>query len=98
MKTKLFAALGVAIVFCSGLMIGAGVNKFATPSTILHVITIKWKAAATPEQRKAAIDGIKTMAGQVPLPDQLESLYNRNVGTTRLLLAFLGEPTSCPPP
>ncbi|HYE72531.1 MAG TPA: hypothetical protein VEF04_04335, partial [Blastocatellia bacterium] len=43
-----------------------GQNKYNAPSTILHVVTVAWKADATPEARQKALDGIKTMAGQVP--------------------------------
>ena len=29
-----------------------------SPSTVLHVINVKWKADATPEQIKAAVEGL----------------------------------------
>lgn len=44
----------------------AGQNKYHAPTSVLHIVTLNWKADATPEQRQKAIDGIKTMAGQVP--------------------------------
>ena len=44
----------------------AGQNKFGQPKSILHIITVQWKADSTPEQRQAAIDGVKTMASQIP--------------------------------
>ena len=37
-----------------------------TPATLLHVITVKWKAEATAEQKQAALDGVKKMAAQIP--------------------------------
>lgn len=40
-------------------------NKFGEPKTVIHVVTIKWKATATPEQKQAAIDGVKALAGKV---------------------------------
>jgi hypothetical protein len=43
-----------------------GQNKYNAPSTVLHVVTLNWKADATPEARQQALDGIKTMASQVP--------------------------------
>jgi len=43
-----------------------GQNKYNAPSTVLHVVTLNWKADASPEARQKALDGIKTMAGQVP--------------------------------
>jgi hypothetical protein len=39
---------------------------FGQPKSILHVITVQWKADSTAEQRQAAIDGVKTMASQIP--------------------------------
>lgn len=38
----------------------------AKPHTILHVVTVKWKADTTPKQRQDAIDGISVMAAKVP--------------------------------
>jgi hypothetical protein len=61
--TLIFA---VAAIFGAGLVVGQGQNKFNTPSTVLHIITVQWKADSTTEQQTAAIDGIKTMAAAVP--------------------------------
>jgi hypothetical protein len=58
--------LTVAAIFGAGLVVGQGQNRFGTPSTILHIITVQWKADSTAEQQAAAIDGIKTMAAAVP--------------------------------
>ncbi|MBO0860949.1 MAG: Dabb family protein [Chloracidobacterium sp.] len=49
-----------------GLAVVVGQNKFGQPKSILHVITVQWKANSTAEQRQAAIDGVKAMASQVP--------------------------------
>ncbi len=54
----------IAAAFVAGVVTGQ--NKFGTPKTVLHVVTLRWKADATPEQQKAAIDGIKTMAAKIP--------------------------------
>jgi hypothetical protein len=37
-----------------------------TPSTILHVVTVEWKADSTPAQQQAALDGLRKMAAEVP--------------------------------
>ena len=37
-------------------------NKFGKPSTIIHVVTVKWKPEATPAQIKAAVDGVEKVA------------------------------------
>lgn len=33
-----------------------------TPMTVIHVVTVSWKADATEDQIKAALDGVKTLA------------------------------------
>jgi hypothetical protein len=61
-KILLFCA--TATVLALGVV--AGQNKFGQPKSILHIITVQWTAESTPEQRQAALDGVKTMASQVP--------------------------------
>src|SRR5262249_1445045 len=61
---KILLGCALVAVFGAGLVLGQ--NKFGQPKSILHVITVQWKADSTPEQRQAAIDGVKTMAAQVP--------------------------------
>jgi Stress responsive A/B Barrel Domain len=61
-KILLFCA--TATVLALGVV--AGQNKFGQPKSILHIITVQWKADSTPEQRQAALDGVKTMASQIP--------------------------------
>jgi hypothetical protein len=51
-------------VFATGLVLGQ--NKFGQPKSILHIITVQWKADSTAEQKQAAVDGVKTMASQIP--------------------------------
>jgi hypothetical protein len=58
--------LAVAAIFAAGVLVGQGQNKFGTPSTVLHVVTVQWKADSTADQQNAAIEGVKTMAAQTP--------------------------------
>ncbi|MGE0104400.1 MAG: Dabb family protein [Blastocatellales bacterium] len=51
-------------VFAAGIVIGQ--NRFGQPKSVLHIITVKWKAEATAEQKQQAIDGVKTMAAKIP--------------------------------
>ena len=60
----LVTVLILVIVFVAG--VAGGQQKYGTPKTVLHVVTVKWKAEATEEQKKAATDGLKTMVGAVP--------------------------------
>jgi heme-degrading monooxygenase HmoA len=61
-KTLLLCATATVLA----LGVAAGQNKFGQPKSILHIITVQWSAESTPEQRQAALDGVKTMASQVP--------------------------------
>jgi antibiotic biosynthesis monooxygenase (ABM) superfamily enzyme len=38
----------------------------ATPKTVIHVITVKWKADASPAQITKALDTVATMPSQYP--------------------------------
>ncbi|HVV73074.1 MAG TPA: Dabb family protein [Verrucomicrobiae bacterium] len=71
MQTKRFnamrvslAAVAAAALFGAGVL--AGANKFGTPSSVVHVVTIQWKSSATAEQKTAAIEGVRKMAGEIP--------------------------------
>jgi hypothetical protein len=61
---KILLVCALAAVFA--LVVIAGQNKFGQPKSVLHVITVQWKADSTAEQRQAAINGVKTMASQIP--------------------------------
>ena len=61
-KISIYLVVAVA-AFCAGTL---AANRYNAPSTIVHVSTVTWKKEATPEQRKAALEGIKTMAAEVP--------------------------------
>jgi ABC-type glycerol-3-phosphate transport system substrate-binding protein len=61
---RFLPALLVAAVLAAGLLVGA--NSFNAPTTILHVVVVKWKADSTPQQQQAAIDAIRRMAADVP--------------------------------
>jgi|SRR5437588_10073094 len=62
-RLALVVALAMA-VFGAGVLTGK--NTFHQPSTVLHVVTVQWTPESTPEQQQAALDGVKTMAGEVP--------------------------------
>lgn len=39
-----------------------GENSEIAPATVIHVVTVSWKADATEEQIQAALDGVVTLA------------------------------------
>ena len=61
-KTLLLCA--IATVFSLGVAFGQ--NKFGQPKSIVHIITVQWTPDSTAAQRQAALDGVKTMASQIP--------------------------------
>jgi len=61
---KRFAILAAATAAIVLLALGA--NRYATPHTIVHVVTILWKEDSTPEQQQAALEGVKKMAAEIP--------------------------------
>lgn len=61
---RLLLASTLIAVFALGVSFGQ--NKFGQPKTILHVVTVKWKADSTAAQQQAAIDGVKMMAAKIP--------------------------------
>jgi hypothetical protein len=52
----------ITLLTATVLTLGAS-NVFAqtAPTTVLHVVTVKWKAGTTPEQIKAALDGVQAL-------------------------------------
>ncbi len=56
----------VVAVLCMAAIGLIAAGTFSAPSSVLHVVTVKWKADSTAQQQQAAIDGIKAMAAQVP--------------------------------
>ncbi len=63
MKNSYKILIALAI-FAAGILIGQ--KTFNIPPTVLHVVTVRWTKDSTPQQRQAAIDGIKTMAAANP--------------------------------
>jgi len=37
-----------------------------TPKSVIHVVTVKWKAGTTPAQIKAALDGVHALQDKYP--------------------------------
>jgi hypothetical protein len=63
-KRNIQIAVAALAIFGAGLLIGQ--KTFSTPSTVLHVVTVRWTKESTPEQRQAVLDGLKTMAAANP--------------------------------
>ena len=62
---KIALVLTIAVgLFGVGILTGK--NSFHQPSSIIHVVTVQWTPESTPEQQQAAMDGVKTMAAEIP--------------------------------
>ncbi len=61
--------LACAVLLAAALFAGGYVtaqNKFGTPSTIIHISLIQWKAGVSDADKQKALDGVKEMAGKIP--------------------------------
>ena len=63
MITKLIIALALGLTLTLG---ATAVSAQTEPKTVIHVVTIAWKAGTTPEQIKAALDGVKVLPAKFP--------------------------------
>ena len=63
LRLALVIALAM-LIFGAGLLVGA--RKYSAPATIMHTVTVQWTPEATPEQKQQVLDGVKTMAGEIP--------------------------------
>ncbi|HWN95883.1 MAG TPA: Dabb family protein [Methylomirabilota bacterium] len=56
----------LSTILLTVLLVAFGANTLAAqtptaPKTVIHVVTVKWKADATPKQIQAALDGVKAL-------------------------------------
>lgn len=67
MKKIIMAGIAGVLIFAMGAGVAFGVNRYSKPKSVLHIVTVRWKASATAEQKQAALDGVeKTMAASIP--------------------------------
>ena len=59
-----FAVFVAVALFAAGYVTAQ--NKFGQPTTIIHVVTIKWKAGVAEEEKQKAIEGVRKMAAEIP--------------------------------
>lgn len=74
-------------VFSVGAVIGAD-HMVETPKTVIHVVTLDWKDDATDAQKKAALDGVKTLAGKYP---GIKRVWLRSIKSQGKQAAFVME-------
>ena len=55
----------LTLAFAGLVALGATtVSAQVAPKSVIHVITVSWKAGTTPEQIKAALDGVQALPAQ----------------------------------
>lgn len=55
----------LSILLTAGLLFATSASAADTaPTSIIHVVTVTWKAGTTPEQIQAALDGAKALPAQ----------------------------------
>ncbi len=62
MKRILATLLTAALLACTTAVSAAD----TAPKTVMHVVTVSWKAGTTPEQIQAALDGAKALPAAYP--------------------------------
>ena len=61
----------LATILVTAVLLAFGANTLSAPSatapkTVIHVVTVKWKADVTPKQIQAALDGVKALPAAYP--------------------------------
>ena len=60
MKQFLMITMAALMLTVGATNMEAAIKKTA-PATVIHVVTVKWKAGTKPEQIKAALDGVQAL-------------------------------------
>ena len=61
MKKFLVTLVTATVLTLGAAQASAQTAPATSPTTILHVVPVKWKAGTTPEQIKAALDGVSAL-------------------------------------
>ena len=64
----------IAIAVCMFVLAAAALAQ--SPSSVIHVINVKWKEDATPEQIKAAVDAVHQLPSKYP---GIKRVWTRNI-------------------
>jgi hypothetical protein len=72
MKIVLYVCLCLSLSL--GLFAAAALGQ--APSTVIHIINVKWKVDATPEQIKAVVDAVQQLPAKYP---GLKRVWTRNL-------------------
>jgi hypothetical protein len=65
-RVRWSAAIVVCALLCLAVGVIAATKALRKPKTVVQVVTIRWTASASPELRRAALEGIEKLASEVP--------------------------------
>ena len=67
-KSKAMKKLAMTLMTAGLLWLGTTTSfaAQAAPKSVIHVVTVAWKAGTTPEQIQAALDGVKALPVKYP--------------------------------
>jgi Stress responsive A/B Barrel Domain len=65
-----------ALAFLVGVLALSGATWAQSPSTVIHIVNIKWKVEAAPEQIKAAVDRAQQLPSKFP---GLKRVWTKNL-------------------
>jgi hypothetical protein len=66
MRTLAFVfAIGLAALTLFQAGYATGQSRFGQPKTVIHVVSVKWKADVSDEDKQKILDGVKKMAGSI---------------------------------
>lgn len=65
-RRRWFAGLAVCALLCLGMGAIAASKVLSRPKTVIQVVTIRWTSSASPELRRAALEGVEKLASEVP--------------------------------
>ncbi len=56
----------LSLLACSALAVVSARASDTAPASVIHVVTVAWKAGTTPDQIQAALDGAKALPAAYP--------------------------------
>ncbi len=84
-RKALLLVAACAAFFAAGVLFAQGVEK---PKSVIHVVTLDWASGASEADKKAALDGVATMAEKY---DGITRVWLRSIKSQTKQAAFVME-------